>query len=434
MTTALFLRGGCLVTPVHAAAPALRRGGGALVQRRRLVAVGASSSGDGVTTTADAVLRGADGSSAAKPRGYGLVGGANGAIAPPATAKSTAVETTVERVIFDFRFLALLAVAGSLAGSLLCFLNGCVYIKEAYSVYWTGCLKGVHTGQMVLKVVEAIDVYLAGTVMLIFGMGLYGLFISNTSTDVPSESDRALQGSSLFGMFALKERPKWMKITSLDELKTKVGHVIVMILLVKMFERSKMVKITTGLDLLSYSYWDARYVEEGGAPYDWYQRYAALRPFVRRFAPPDYRILMIGCGSALMSEDMVDDGYMEIINIDISSVVIEIMRKKHFNIPQLQYMQMDVRDMSVFPDESFDCAIDKGTLDSLMCGVGAPLSAAQMVLEVERLLKPGGIFMLITYGDPSVRVPHLNQQGCNWKTVLYILPRPGFKGKTKRPF
>ncbi|XP_006658911.2 EEF1A lysine methyltransferase 4-like [Oryza brachyantha] len=186
---------------------------------------------------------------------------------------------------------------------------------------------------------------------------------------------------------------------------------------------------------LSYGeaeYWDARYVEEGGAPYDWYQRYAALRPFVRRFAPPDSRVLMIGCGSALMSEDMIDDGYTEIMNIDISSVVIEIMRKKHFNVPQLQYIEMDVRDMSEFCDESFDCAIDKGTLDSLMCGVDAPLSAAQMVLEVERLLKPGGVFMLITYGDPSVRVPHLNQPGCKWKIVLYILPRPGFKGKTKR--
>lgn len=44
-----------------------------------------------------------------------------------------------------------------------------------------------------------------------------------------------------------------MKISSLDELKTKVGHVIVMILLVKMFERSKMVKITTGMDLLTYA-------------------------------------------------------------------------------------------------------------------------------------------------------------------------------------
>ncbi|KAM1064499.1 hypothetical protein TB1_027882 [Malus domestica] len=162
-------------------------------------------------------------------------------------------ESSIERTIFDFRFLALFAVGGSLAGSLLCFLNGCVYIMDAYKVYWTSCVKGNHTGHMVLRLVEAIDVYLAGTVMLIFGMGLYGLFISNVPNDVPSIDDRALKGSSLFGMFAMKERPKWMKISSLDELKTKVGHVIVMILLVKMFERSKMVQITTGLDLLSYS-------------------------------------------------------------------------------------------------------------------------------------------------------------------------------------
>ncbi|XP_059311622.1 uncharacterized protein LOC132063184 [Lycium ferocissimum] len=162
-------------------------------------------------------------------------------------------ESTIERAIFDFRFLALLAVGGSLAGSLLCFLNGCVYIVDAYKVYWTSCVKGIHTGQMVLRLVEAIDVYLAGTVMLIFGMGLYGLFITNVSPDVNPAADRALKQSSLFGMFALKERPKWMKISSLDELKTKVGHVIVMILLVKMFERSKMVTIATGTDLLSYS-------------------------------------------------------------------------------------------------------------------------------------------------------------------------------------
>lgn len=27
----------------------------------------------------------------------------------------------------------------------------------------------------------------------------------------------------------------------------------------------------------------------------------------------------------------------------------------------------------------------------------------------------------ITYGDPSVRIPHLNQAGCNWKIMLYII-------------
>ncbi|XP_048495320.1 uncharacterized protein LOC104907628 isoform X2 [Beta vulgaris subsp. vulgaris] len=113
-------------------------------------------------------------------------------------------ESSIERIIFDFRFLALLAIGGSLAGSVICFMNGCVYVFDAYKIYWTSCLKGVHSGQMVLRLVEAIDIYLAGTVMLVFAMGLYGLFITNTSANVNPSDDRAIKGSSLFGMFALK--------------------------------------------------------------------------------------------------------------------------------------------------------------------------------------------------------------------------------------
>ncbi|KAL0923066.1 hypothetical protein M5K25_007111 [Dendrobium thyrsiflorum] len=126
-----------------------------------------------------------------------------------------------------------------------------------------------------------------------------------------------------------------------------------------------------------------------------------------------------------MSEDMVNDGYVDIMNIDISSVVIDILIKSCAHIPQLKYMQMDVRNMSFFLDETFDSVIDKGcfkgTLDSLMCGTEAPFSASQMIYEVNRLLKAGGIFMLITYGNPSVRIPHLNQPGCCWKITLYII-------------
>ncbi|XP_049386120.1 uncharacterized protein LOC125850311 [Solanum stenotomum] len=69
-------------------------------------------------------------------------------------------ESTVEMAIFDFRFLAFFAIGGSLAGSLLCFLNGCIYIFDAYKVYWTSCVKGIHTGQMVLRLVEAIGEFL----------------------------------------------------------------------------------------------------------------------------------------------------------------------------------------------------------------------------------------------------------------------------------
>ncbi|KAL5762624.1 hypothetical protein ACOSP7_018888 [Xanthoceras sorbifolium] len=173
-------------------------------------------------------------------------------------------------------------------------------------------------------------------------------------------------------------------------------------------------------------YWDARYVQEAGS-FDWYQRYSALRPFVRKYIPTSSRVLMVGCGNALMSEDMVKDGYEDIMNIDISSVAIDMMRRKYEDIPQLKYMKMDVRDMSLFPDESFNSIIDKGTLDSLMCGTEAPVSATQMLGEVSRLLKPGGIYMLITYGDPKVRMVHLNRPGYCWKIELYIIPRPGFE-------
>ncbi|XP_028797220.1 EEF1A lysine methyltransferase 4-like [Neltuma alba] len=128
-----------------------------------------------------------------------------------------------------------------------------------------------------------------------------------------------------------------------------------------------------------------------------------------------------------MSEDMVQDGYEDIMNIDISAVAIDMMKKKFEYIPQLKYMQMDVRDMSFFPDDSFDGVIDKGTLDSLMCGTDAPISAAQMLAEVCRLLKPGGTYLLITYGDPTVRMPHLRRRMYNWKVTLYNIPRPGFQ-------
>lgn len=36
-----------------------------------------------------------------------------------------------------------------------------------------------------------------------------------------------------------------------------------------------------------------------------------------------------------MSEDMVKDGFEDIVNVDISSVAIEMMRKKYADIPQL---------------------------------------------------------------------------------------------------
>ncbi|WOL13206.1 hypothetical protein Cni_G21975 [Canna indica] len=158
------------------------------------------------------------------------------------SGESNNTEEILEKVIYRCRFFAFLAVAGSLMGSIICFLKGCTYVIDSFREYF---LSG---GKVILMLVEAIDVYLVGTVMLVFGMGLYELFISNL--DIAKMSS---YGSNLFGLFKLLERPRWLEIQSVNELKTKLGHIIVMVLLVGMFEKSKKVTISSPTDLLCFA-------------------------------------------------------------------------------------------------------------------------------------------------------------------------------------
>ncbi|KAK1278916.1 hypothetical protein QJS04_geneDACA015828 [Acorus gramineus] len=119
---------------------------------------------------------------------------------------------------------------------------------------------------------------------------------------------------------------------------------------------------------------------------------------------------------------MVEDGYVDIVNVDISSVVIEAMQKKYHDVCQLKYVRTDVRDMSEFESESFDAVVDKGTLDSLMCGHDSQQNSFKMLEEVGRVLKDGGVYILITYGDPSFRLDLLRGT-CLWTVNLHVIDR-----------
>ncbi|KAJ6899706.1 hypothetical protein NC652_025991 [Populus alba x Populus x berolinensis] len=128
--------------------------------------------------------------------------------------------------------------------------------------------------------------------------------------------------------------------------------------------------LTMGTSTQAYGepwYWDNRYSSESG-PFDWYQKYPSLAPLINLYIPRHVhpRILVVGCGNSAFSEEMVSDGYEDVVNIDISTVVIEAMKKKYSNHPQLKYIGMDVRDMSEFQSGSFNAVIDKGTLDSIL--------------------------------------------------------------------
>jgi len=125
------------------------------------------------------------------------------------------------------------------------------------------------------------------------------------------------------------------------------------------------------------------------------------------------RILMVGCGNSRMSEHMVQDGYgvKSIINIDISPVVIDRMQKKH---PEMDWRVGDVTQLPELETHSFDAAIDKGTLDAILCGEGSAENADKMLGELSRILKPNGVFVLITYGQPKTRLHYLCKDKYKW--------------------
>ncbi|GMJ12327.1 hypothetical protein like AT3G17365 [Hibiscus trionum] len=179
-------------------------------------------------------------------------------------------------------------------------------------------------------------------------------------------------------------------------------------------------------------YWDNRYAHEP-APFDWYQKYSALAPLIRFYVPHHHqRVLVVGCGNSVFSEDMVNDWYEDVVNVDISTVVIEAMQAKYSNRQQLKYIKLDVRDMSPFQSGSFDAVIDKGTLDSILCGNNSRQNAAQMLDEVSRVLKDKGVYILITYGSPVYRLGLL-KESCAWSIKLHVIAKFGPEGSSEQP-
>lgn len=161
------------------------------------------------------------------------------------------------------------------------------------------------------------------------------------------------------------------------------------------------------------AYWDERYGTGGIRNYDWYGTWSSqsrltIRPHVLPFMPPHSgRILQLGCGNSRLAEELADDGYEEIVNIDISQVVIDQMSRKHSTLSGVSFHQMDATTMS-FDNNSFDAVFEKGTLDAL--STGSFELVRKVVAEVFRVLRPGGVFVSLSFGVPETR-KELNSTG-----------------------
>ncbi len=149
------------------------------------------------------------------------------------------IEHIFESGLWNTRFFVLLAVLFSMLGGVALFIVASVdvwsVVVNVVSTYVNHLHPEKFHEQIVGGLIGAVDLYLMAVVMFIFGFGLYELFISEI--DVAKR-----QGAS-----------KILEIHSLDELKDKLGKVIVMVLVVNFFQRVLFTNYEGALDLVYFA-------------------------------------------------------------------------------------------------------------------------------------------------------------------------------------
>jgi len=171
-------------------------------------------------------------------------------------------------------------------------------------------------------------------------------------------------------------------------------------------------------------YWDERYSKDT-EPFDWYQRYDGIKSTLDRYVQPTHKVLMVGAGNSRLSQELYDHAQVKnITNIDISEVCINRMKTDHEDKQEMQWQKMDVTKLE-FADGTFDVVLDKGTMDSVLCGEGSTKHCAKMMSEISRVLKPGGTYIVISYGQPDYRLNYFDKPEYNW-TILpaQSVPKP----------
>jgi uncharacterized membrane protein YqhA len=143
-----------------------------------------------------------------------------------------------EKGLWLSRYIVILTVVLSILASFSLILIASWDIVEAITIYNPLFSKGIDdNNQFLFKIISSIDLFLIGIVLLIFGFGVYELFVK----EINFAKARFIEST--------------LQIKNLDQLKNKIIKVVIIVLIVKYFE--KILKLsqnfTSPLDILYFS-------------------------------------------------------------------------------------------------------------------------------------------------------------------------------------
>lgn len=145
------------------------------------------------------------------------------------------VENFFEKVLWNSRFLVLIAVVSSVLGSLVLFIVGTMDLfgvaRMALYYYLGRESQDIHEF-IITDIILAIDIYLVAVVLLVFGAGAYRLFIS------PIDESEQSGPTHPFN------------IQTFDELKDKIVRVVILAVIIEFFRAVVDIRFATPLDAI----------------------------------------------------------------------------------------------------------------------------------------------------------------------------------------
>jgi len=174
---------------------------------------------------------------------------------------------------------------------------------------------------------------------------------------------------------------------------------------------SKKEQVTTMFDTISTNYDGLNRVISFGIDVKWRKK---VVKFVAEVKPQ--RILDVATGTGDLAINLVNTGASEIIGLDISAGMLEVGKEKieHKNLDDTIKMVLGDGEKIDFPDAHFDAI-------TVSFGVRNFEHLEKGLSEIYRVLKPGGIFVVLETSVPT-KTPY--KQGYNFYTKK-ILPLIG---------
>jgi uncharacterized protein (TIGR00645 family) len=143
------------------------------------------------------------------------------------------LEMVFENFLWNTRWLVLIAVVASLFSALILFLAGLYEIVELILLFFHAESYHHFYSKLLSVIIASVDLFLIGTFLLVFALGLYELFISKLD---PAENSP--QGQ------------KVLAIKNLEDLKEKLGRLVIMVLIVSFFKQALHLQYKTPMETL----------------------------------------------------------------------------------------------------------------------------------------------------------------------------------------